>query len=148
MLRQPPSELFEFMTPYAPAVLELMLAMRDRVLSIAPTCTEILYDATYTVVLGYTYTHSHVQGFAHIPAYSSHVDLGFPYGVDLDDAEKRLVGTGSRVRHVKIRSLADLDDPYTLALLADAERKAIRPAEPLEPRQIVKVMKGPKHRPS
>lgn len=148
MSRPVPDELFEFMAPYAPHILELMLAVRERVLEVAPQATEILYDATYTVVFAYSYTHSHVQGFIHISVFAKHVNLGFNYGIDLDDPEGRLRGDGSQVRHVQIKSLEDADDPYYLNLIRDAEKKGIRPEEPLEPIQIVKVMKGAKRRPN
>ena len=143
-----PAELFEFMAPYPREVFETMLAAREVVLGAAPDATEILVDATYAVAISYTYTHSYVQGFIHIAAYSKHANLGFNHGTSLTDPEGRLTGTGTNVRHVSLRSPEDADDPYLSRLIAEAERTAFRPATPVEPRQIVKVMKGARRRPS
>lgn len=148
MARGVPGEFFEFMTPYPRHIVDTMLAAREAVLNAAPSCTEMLYDATYAVALGYTYTHSHVQGFIHIAAYSRYANLGFNYGSELDDPERRLIGKGSRVRHVSLGAPAQVEDAYVLRLIGQAERQAIRPPEPLEALQIVRTMRGAKHRPA
>jgi len=147
MLHAVPSELFEFMAPYPHEVLETMLAIRKVVLVAAPDATEILVDATNAVAFGYTYTHSYVQGFIHIAAYSKHVNLGFNQGTSLTDPEGRLTGVGTRVRHVSLATASASADPYLRDLIEEAERNAFRPTKTLEPKQIVTVMKGARRRP-
>ncbi len=39
----------------------------------------------------------------------NHVTFGFHYGTSLDDPEKLLEGTGKNLRHVKLRSVEDLE---------------------------------------
>ena len=46
--------------------------------------------------------------FAIIP-HKSHVNLQFADGVDLEDPDGLVEGTGKRIRHVKFRSLADVE---------------------------------------
>jgi hypothetical protein len=39
----------------------------------------------------------------------NHVTFGFHYGTSLDDPEKLLEGTGKNLRHVKLRTVEDLE---------------------------------------
>ncbi|MFL5346257.1 MAG: DUF1801 domain-containing protein [Hyalangium sp.] len=47
--------------------------------------------------------------FAYIKAYKSHVNFGFWRGAELTDPKGILQGSGSRMRHVELRSPADID---------------------------------------
>jgi hypothetical protein len=46
--------------------------------------------------------------FAIIP-HKAHVNLQFADGIDLDDPDGLMEGTGKRIRHIKFRSLEDVD---------------------------------------
>jgi hypothetical protein len=54
--------------------------------------------------------------FAIIP-HKTHVNLQFADGVDLDDPDGLVEGTGKRIRHVKFRSLEDIDRPAARRLV-------------------------------
>jgi hypothetical protein len=56
----------------------------------------------------------------YIVATKKDVNLGFDYGSKLPDPRGLLVGTGVNKRHVKIRSLDDLDLDYYASLLTEA----------------------------
>jgi hypothetical protein len=49
------------------------------------------------------------DGYAYIMGHGSHVNLGFFHGIDLPDPEGLLEGTGKKLRHVKVRTMADVD---------------------------------------
>jgi hypothetical protein len=51
-----------------------------------------------------------------------HVTFGFMRGTSLDDPKGLLEGTGKNLRHVKLRSLDDLQRPGLKALIASAVR--------------------------
>lgn len=51
-----------------------------------------------------------------------HVTFAFMRGAALPDPEKLLEGTGKGVRHVKLRSLADVKKPGVKKLLLDAAK--------------------------
>lgn len=53
----------------------------------------------------------------------SYVNLEFGDGVELPDPAHRLEGTGKRLRHVKIRSGDDVQNPEVRALLEVAARR-------------------------
>lgn len=52
--------------------------------------------------------------------YAEHVNLGFHEGASVDDPEGLLSGTGKAMRHVKLTSPEDLDDPALRALVERA----------------------------
>jgi hypothetical protein len=147
MENDPPAELFEFLAPYSSSIRELFLGARELVYEVAADATESVNDAPYTVSTNYTYTHSYVLGFLHIAAAQKHVNIGFDYGVDLTDPERRLLGDGKRVRHISLRAMKDLKEPYLHDLIRQAQARAHRPPEPREPQTIILRMNGSKRRP-
>ncbi|MHC4778578.1 MAG: DUF1801 domain-containing protein [Planctomycetota bacterium] len=58
--------------------------------------------------------------FCYIRAHSSHVNLGFFRGAEIKDTSGILEGTGEQMRHVKIRSLNDIDEAGISKLLKAA----------------------------
>lgn len=53
----------------------------------------------------------------------SYANLEFGDGVDLPDPAHKLEGTGKRLRHVKIRSTEDIQNPDLHALIEAAKRQ-------------------------
>ena len=51
-----------------------------------------------------------------------HLNLGFFYGAHLADPDNLLEGSGKDLRHLKIRSAADLEKPAVRRLIEDASR--------------------------
>lgn len=59
------------------------------------------------------------------------VRLGFMFGAHLDDPEQLLVGEGKRLRHIKVRSLAEAANPALRRLVEAAWTEGQRrPAAP------------------
>ena len=58
----------------------------------------------------------------YIMSASDHVNLGFYDGVFLKDPGKRLEGTGKRLRHAKVYTVAQARDPALKAFVKDALR--------------------------
>ena len=111
-MRPPSPELLGFLSPYDKSVAELALAVRALMLEEAPTAIESIYDAYNAVALGYSYTGRLKESFCHIAVYAGHVNLGFNRGADLPDPRGILEGTGKKIRHVRIKQLADLANPW------------------------------------
>jgi hypothetical protein len=145
---EPAPELIEFLLPYSPEIRELFLATRAMIQRETPDATETVWDAMNTVATGPTYTHGHREGFMFVNSYRDHVTLGFTWGVNLDDPEGRLRGSGNQIRHMHINSHVELTDPYILGLVRQAHANAYRPNPPMEAKTIVRVMNGPKRRPT
>ncbi|MDE0521346.1 MAG: DUF1801 domain-containing protein [Boseongicola sp.] len=66
------------------------------------------------------------EGYCYILPYTHWVNLGFYRGVDISDPDKLLEGTGAKMRHIKIRSIVECDNPRLVTMIRDAleERKA------------------------
>jgi len=59
--------------------------------------------------------------FAYIKAFNNDVNFGFWRGVDIKDPKGLLQGSGSKMRHVKITSINDIDE----SIFVDFIRQAI-----------------------
>lgn len=99
--------------------------LRQVILEIHPEACEVvrLGDRAATYGCG---PRKMIDGYAYILPYRSWVNLGFYRGASLTDPEKLLEGTGARMRHVKMRSVGDVQRPGVRGLIreASAERKA------------------------
>ena len=62
------------------------------------------------------------EHFCYLAPYKKHLNLGFMYGADLPDPRNLLEGAGKDLRHIKIRSAAQLDDPAIRELIEHASR--------------------------
>ncbi len=60
------------------------------------------------------------EGYVYLLPHASWVNLGFYKGADLKDPKTLMEGTGAKMRHVKIRSIEDADQPGLRALIKDA----------------------------
>ena len=67
-----------------------------------------------------------IDGYAYIMPFRSWVNLGFFQGASLIDPQGSLEGTGAKLRHVKLRTVDDTEQPGVRALIEEAyaERKA------------------------
>ena len=63
--------------------------------------------------------------FGYVNVFRSHVNVGFFHGAALPDPARMLEGTGKRMRHVKLRPGAGLDDA-ALGRLIDAAYRDIK----------------------
>ncbi len=117
-----------------------MLAARAVVLAETPSASETVNDVGYAVTNGFTFSGRFKEAFCYLVVYRDHVNLGFPQGAELPDANGRLKGTGKAHRHVRIASQADLNDPEVRRLIRVAANRAGE--TPATPR-----VKQPKSRP-
>lgn len=99
--------------------------LRQVILEIHPEACEVvrLGDRAATYGCG---PRKMIDGYAYILPYRSWVNLGFYRGTSLTDPEKLLEGTGVRMRHVKMRTVEDVERPGVRGLIREAcaERRA------------------------
>ena len=58
--------------------------------------------------------------FCYLHATQKHATLGFQNGASLSDPKNQLEGDGKNMRHIKLRSLSDIDEPYFRIMLTEA----------------------------
>lgn len=69
---------------------------------------ELLHDGCPVACLG-------EFPFAYVNVFSAHMNIGFYYGASLPDPAHLLLGTGKRMRHLKLRAATDTDAADTNA---------------------------------
>ncbi|HEV7682028.1 MAG TPA: DUF1801 domain-containing protein [Pyrinomonadaceae bacterium] len=128
---KPPAALVKFLKPYDREVQKLALAVRDLVLEEMAPCHENIYDAYSAVAIGYGPTDKLGDGVFHVAVYTKGVNLGFNHGATLDDPERILEGAGKQIRHIKIRTSADLTRPAVREYVRRARQVALDDARKL-----------------
>ena len=100
----------------------MVKALREIVFGIHPDACEVvrLGDRAATYGLG---PRKMIDGYVYILPYKRWVNLGFYQGADLADPDGLLEGMGAKMRHVKIRSLDDAQQPGVRALIKAALAK-------------------------
>ena len=100
----------------------LLERLREIILEIDPAAVEVvrLGDRAATYGLG---PKKMSEGYVYIMPHSKWVNLGFYKGADLPDPERLLQGTGKKLRHIKVHSLAEAERPAVYTLIKEAQRE-------------------------
>ena len=148
MTHRPPPALIKFLKPYDREIQDLALRLRALVLEEMAPCYENIYDAYSAVAIGYGTSDRLRDGIFHIAVYSQHVNLGFNDGATLDDPKGILEGAGNRIRHITVKTPADIKRPEIRAYIRRARKKALSDARklgesaPLKPAGVVSTVKA------
>lgn len=126
-----PAALRKFLKPYDREIRELALQLRALILDEMAPCYENIYDAYSAVAIGYGTSEHLSDGVFHIAVYSKHVNLGFNDGATLGDPKGILQGKGSRIRHITIKTPADLGKPEIRDYIRRARKQTIADARKL-----------------
>jgi hypothetical protein len=109
-IKKPGKELLDLLADHDPVVVRLALALRSMVLELAPDANETVYDASYTVSDIFSFTDRWQDSFCMVATYGRHVNLVFTHGSRLADPGRRLRGSGKQLRHLQVRTEADLQN--------------------------------------
>ena len=112
------SMLSQFLAQFPDSLQAIALELRAQIMDLAPDVIEQLDFSAHLIGYGYAETYKHLMCV--IILQNTYVNLGFPRGVDLEDPEPLLEGTGKRARHVKIYSVEDATLPGVLSLIREA----------------------------
>jgi hypothetical protein len=107
-----PEELF---APYSPEVRAIAERACALILSVYPDAVEQVDGPDHLIAYGRGLGMN--EQLWYVAPFKAHVNMGFMRGTEQDDPSGLLEGTGKRLRHVKLRSLDDVDRPALLALL-------------------------------
>ena len=114
----------EFLSKYDPKVQEICFWLRKIVLDLLPECKEIICKP-YNISYGTKESRSDKDLIIYIAPLKDSVNLGFYRGVNLQDEKNLLKGTGKYMRHLKIKSINDveIDEIKKLILEAKMEKR-------------------------
>jgi len=111
-VRRPPHpQLLGFLTAYDRTIADLALALREIILEEQPDASESVYQV-YTVAIWFGFSGKMKDMFCYITTHAGHINLGFPRGADLLDPNRVLEGEGKAMRHIKFKSMRDVERPF------------------------------------
>lgn len=122
-------QIAEFLEPYSPDIREFAQALRIYLKEETNPAFELAGKSAQSFNIGYGFTTTAWDCYCAIIVYKKHINLSLPSGASLADPDGLLHGTGSRVRHLKIKKLEDLQSPAARALLREARANALAPWE-------------------
>jgi hypothetical protein len=111
MRRPPHRQLLSYLSAYEPTISDLALALREIILEEAPDASESVYQV-YTVAIWFGFSGKMKDMFCYITTHAGHINLGFPRGATLPDPGRVLEGEGKAMRHIKFRSMDELERPF------------------------------------
>ncbi len=105
----------------------MMIRLRHIILEIKPDASEVvrLGDRAATYGVG---PRKMIEGFVYLMPFKGWINLGFYRGADLPDPKGMLEGTGKKLRHIKIRSVDECEQPWIRDLVqaaVDEREKAL-----------------------
>jgi hypothetical protein len=114
----------EVIQSFDPNLQAIAKALKELIASIHPEFVEVAWPRQKIASYGVG-PKKMSEHYAYIAPYKAYVNLGFYHGVALKDPAGLLDGSGQRLRHIKIMSLADVGKKELGTLLTAAlhERK-------------------------
>jgi len=127
-------QIESFLAKYVPEIASQLRDARQHLRSFFPRGHELVFDNYNALVFAISPSERSTDAFVSVAGYPKWVTLFFSYGVDLDDPQGLLEGTGSRVRSIRLKSADQLLQPAVRALIEQAAtplRQALLEAAPL-----------------
>jgi hypothetical protein len=141
------AQLDSFIDKFTPEVAALARALLAKMNARIPGATILVYDNYNALAIGFGPSDKPGQAVLSLAVMPRWVTLCFLRGVGLPDPHGLLHGSGNQVRHLRLHSSDDFDDPAVQHLIEAALQKCEPPIDPAAPqRLIIKSISG-KQRP-
>jgi hypothetical protein len=141
------AQLREFIAKFDKQNQALLRLARTKLRKRFPTAHELVYDNYNFFVIGYSPTDRPSDTIVSLAAGASGVGLSFYRGATLPDPQRRLLGSGTQNRFIRLPSAAVLKEPGIEALIAAAVRQARVPLPTAGGRRLVIRSVSAKQRP-
>ena len=115
-----PEQMDDYINSFAPELQAIIRILREIAKKSMPEAHEMIYHAA----IGYSFTQSPFDRICYIAPQNNYVNFGFFFGAHLPDPQHVLVGEGKRMRHIKVRSIADASNPALEQLMKEAWKEA------------------------
>lgn len=133
----PEAQLAGFLAKYSPEIAALAESALAKMRSYVPGATELVYDNYNALAIGFGPSDRASEAIFSIALYPRWVSLFFLHGVDLPDPGHVLQGTGTRARHMILKSPSTLDEPAVQMLIEQALLNAPVPIDPTRPGRLI-----------
>lgn len=114
-----------FLEPYSEEIRELAQALRAWLKKETRPGYELAGLSAQSFNIGYSFTTTSWDSYCAIIVYRNHINISFPSGAFIADPDGLLHGVGSRVRHIKVQTLKDLQAGPVRTLLKEARKHAL-----------------------
>jgi hypothetical protein len=140
-------QLDDFIKKFTPGIAAQIRDVLARMRTRLPGAVELVYDNYNALAIGFASGERVANVIFSIACYPRWVSLFFFPGVDLEDPERLLKGSGTKCRHIVLREPAMLDNPGVAALMRQALDKAGNPIDARAKARIVIKSISAKQRP-
>jgi len=141
------ARLDSFIDKFTPEVAALTRLLLDKTKARIPGATILVYDNYNALAIGFGPSERAGQAVLSLAVMPRWVTLCFLHGVGVPDPHGLLNGSGNQVRHVRLHTPEDFDDPRVQQLIAAALERSEPPIDPAaEQRLIIKSISA-KQRP-
>jgi hypothetical protein len=118
----------EIIAQFSGAIQALAIQARALIYNVMPDVVEVPWVRQR--IIGYGVGPKKMsEQYAYISLHKSHINLGFYYGSELPDPEHLLEGTGDLMRHIKIRTPEDLQNPAVRQIIVAATTHRMPPKQ-------------------
>jgi hypothetical protein len=118
-------QLKSFLSRYQPSMAAEAKKCHAKLRKLVPNAVEMVYDNYNALVIGFCPGMRPSEAIVSIAVRPQWVSLCFLQAKGLPDPTKRLLGSGSVARHIRLESgAATLDDPDVRALVSAAVKRA------------------------
>jgi hypothetical protein len=120
----PAARLAGFVARYSPAVATRGRAALKTMRALYPGATQLVYDNYNALAIAFGPTDRAGDIVCSITLYPKWVSLFFTHGAGLPDPERRLRGSGSRIRHVVLERATTMNEPAVRRLIREVLAQA------------------------
>jgi hypothetical protein len=147
-VRTPAQQLAGFIAKFMPSIAKEGRAALARMRTLVPGAVQMVYDNWNGLVVGFGPTERPSEAVVSILMVADHITLCFIQdGPDLPDPHRLLKGSGNVVRHVRLESARDLDQPAIRTLVKTAVARSDVPFDARKRGKLVIKSISPKQRP-
>lgn len=114
----------QYLLPFSDEISSLVRQLREYLRNETKPAFEIVGDTHHSLNIGFGFTEKVWDCYCTINTYSNHINISFPFGSTLTDPEDILIGSGSKIRHIRIHEFNDIKEPKVTRLLNEARKKA------------------------
>ena len=122
-------QIAAFLKSYSAEIASFAQTLRIHLKRETKPAFELAGESAQSFNIGYGFTTKARDCYCAIIVYRKHINISLPSGASLSDPKGLLHGTGSRIRHLKIKELKDVQTPAVRKLLKEARKNAIELVE-------------------